>query len=355
MKKSFGLTVQDYLNNPQESLLRNIFSILLLPFSLIYAFVMIVRRQFYEMRIFRSKRLDHPVISVGNLTTGGTGKTPFEIYLVELMKDMDLKPLILSRGYGSDSSDTNVVRGKDKGAVDKIPDEANMIADIYPDIPIAFGKNRYKAYQMAAKQYDFDLVILDDGFQHLKIKRNFDILILDATRPFGSGRLLPSGNLREPRSMLRYADLAVLNLKSDSKAGEKWRGLSGRYAISEIISVSSNEKMELSDFAGKNCGIITAIGDAGSFQSLLKEQALEISQLYRFRDHHDYTEEDLKAVRELCNSNGIDCLFTTEKDAVKLKRICFENPPVYVIKIAFRLENGEDELKQRIGALARKQ
>ncbi|MBD3216774.1 MAG: tetraacyldisaccharide 4'-kinase [candidate division Zixibacteria bacterium] len=354
MKNSFGLTVQDYLNNPQQSALTNIVSILLLPFSLIYAFVMIVRRQLYEMGVFRSKRFDHPVISVGNLTTGGTGKTPFEIYLVELMRDMDLKPLILSRGYGSKSSGMNVVRGNDNEESDKIPDEVSMIAEIYPDLPIAFGTNRYKAYQQAAKQYDFDLVILDDGFQHLKIRRDLDILILDAACPFGSGRLLPSGNLREPGSMLRYADLAVLNLKSDSKKVENWQGLTGRYAVTDIISFNSNEKMEPSDFAGKNCAMITAIGDANSFQSLLKKQNLKISRAFRFRDHHDYTEEDLKDVREMCISDGIERLFTTEKDAVKLKRICFENPPVYVIKIAFRLENGEDELKQRIRALARK-
>ncbi len=306
------------------------------------------------MGVFRSKRLDHPVISVGNITTGGTGKTPFEIYLVELMQDMDLRPLILSRGYGSNSSDTNVVRGKDIGEADRVPDEVSMIAEIHPDLPIAFGTNRYKAHQQAVKQYDFDIVILDDGFQHLNIKRDLDILILDAVRPFGSGRLLPCGNLREPRSMLRYADLAVLNLKSDSRKAENWQGLTGRYAVTEITSVNSNEKMELSDFTGKNCGIITAIGDASSFQNLLKKQNLKISQVFRFRDHHNYTKEDLRAVREMCISDGIECLFTTEKDAAKLKRICFENPPVYVIKIAFRLENGEDELKQRIRALARK-
>ena len=112
--------------------------------------------------------------------------------------------------------------------------------------------------------------------------------------------------------------------------------------------------MESSDFSEKNCAIITEIGNEKKFKKKKKKQNLKISRVFRFRDHHDYTEEDLKAVRELCNSNGIDCLFTTEKDAVKLKRICFENPPVYVIKIAFRLENGEDELKQRIRALARK-
>jgi tetraacyldisaccharide 4'-kinase len=327
-------------------LIKNLISILLLPLSLLYFFLMIVRRQFYEMRIFRSKKLDHPVISVGNLTTGGTGKTPFEIYLIELMNKINIRPLILSHGYGS-----------------KSPDEMNMIAEQFPEIPIAYGKNRLSAYKKAAAEYEFDIVILDDGFQHLKIRRNLDIIILDAHRPLGSGRLLPSGNLREPKSMLRYGDLIVLNYKAGKIEGENhkseivrdWEGLSGGYEIGGIELLHNGNRLELSDLATSKCGIITAIGDSESFRYLLEKQDVKIAKVFRFRDHYLYTEEDLKPVQGSCLAESIEYLFTTEKDSVKLKTICFENPSVYVIKIAFRLEKGEDHLKQRIQALAKKQ
>ncbi|NIP41548.1 MAG: tetraacyldisaccharide 4'-kinase [candidate division Zixibacteria bacterium] len=346
MKKHFGLVIQDYLNHPQSGVFKNVISILLLPLSLLYFFLMIVRRQFYEMRIFRSKKLDHPVISVGNLTTGGTGKTPFEIYLIKMMNEMNIRPLILSHGYGS-----------------KSPDEMSMIAEQFPEIPIAYGKNRLSSYKKAAAEYEFDIVILDDGFQHLKIKRDLDIIILDAHRPFGSGRLLPSGNLREPKSILRYGDLIVLNYKAEkidrknhsSEMVRNWEGLSGGYKISGIDMLHGGNRLDLSGLAANKCGIITAIGDSESFRYLLEKKEVKIAKVFRFRDHHEYTKEDLKLVQESCLAESIEHLFTTEKDAVKLKTICFENPSVYVIKIAFRLEKGEDHLKQRIQALAKRQ
>jgi len=259
---------------------------------------------------------------------------------------MNIRPLILSRGYGS-----------------KTPDEMSMLAHEFPDIAIAYAKNRHRAYKKAVREHEFDIVILDDGFQHLKIRRDLDIIILDASRPFGSGRLLPSGNLREPKSMLRYGDLIVLNHKagresrdySGSEMVRNWQGLSGGYEFSGIESLSGAGQVRLSDLGEKKCGIMTAIGDSKSFRHLLQKQNMEIARIYSFRDHHEYTRSDLEMVQEMCMAEGIECLFTTEKDAVKLKTICFENPSVYVIKIAFRLEKGEDHLKQRIRALAEKQ
>jgi tetraacyldisaccharide 4'-kinase len=358
MKKPKGNIMQNYLNYPRVRPLSNLLSILLLPFSWLYGSVMILRRSFYRNELFKSTRLKHPVISVGNLTTGGTGKTPFEIYLIDICKEMGLKPLLLSHGYGKSPAEPGFVRGTDMDKTSGLPDEIAMLAGMFPDLAIAFDKNRIDAYKLACDKSDFDLIILDDGFQHLKIRRDLDILIADANRPFGSGRLLPSGNLREPKSAAESAQMLVLNQKGGLKTKTEAIGrftslmiLEGGYEITETVNLLSGEEHELSQEADQYYGAITAIGDADSFADIIKSTGIEISHTFQFRDHHDYSPADLELVRDECRKLKIERLFTTEKDAVKLRKICFEKPEIYVIKVAFRLSDGVDILKQKIGEL----
>jgi tetraacyldisaccharide 4'-kinase len=360
MKKSPGLKIQDYLNFPHSKLHYSIISTLAYPLSLIYKMLMIFRREFFEIGVFRGRSLNHPVISVGNITTGGTGKTPLEIYLVYLLKEMNLKPLLLSRGYGGKSKKPMAMTGYEVSAMDSAPDEVEMISKRFPDLPIGFGKDRITAYNLALRKYEFDIVILDDGFQHLQINRDLDIIILDAQRPYGSGRMLPSGNLREPKSVLKFADLLILNQKAHDRVRHaKMAEISSKYdlplGIYEIIGIKalrSAESCKAESFKGMKCGLITAIGGSESFVELMEGVGLKPEEIFRFRDHYDFTEADLREVEKECHDSGIKCLFTTEKDAVKLERISFEKPDVYIIQIGFSLINGAEKLKQRIRALA---
>ncbi len=358
MKKTQGLFIQNYLNQPQSGPLYNLLSILVFPLSLLYGLVMILWRTFYRIGIFKSSRLAHPVISVGNLTTGGTGKTPFEIYLIELCREMGLRPLLLSRGYGKSSTRPGFVRGADMDNSSDFPDEVAMLAGLFPDLAIAYGKNRLDAYKLARDRTDFDLVILDDGFQHLKIKRDLDILIADANRPYGSSRLLPSGNLREPKSSAKFAQMLVLNHKGNPKTEKANSGgftflqlLEGGYDITEMVNLSSGERLDLPQNKDSKSGVITAIGDASSFESMIESAGFKSGHTFQYRDHHDYTSADLEVVRDECRKLKIERLFTTEKDAVKLRKICFEKPEIYVIKVAFRLSDDVNILKQKIGEI----
>lgn len=358
MKKTMDLLIQYYLDFPQSGKFFNLISILLFPLSLLYGLVMILRRVFYRIGLFKSSRLDHPVISVGNLTTGGTGKTPFEIYLIELCKEMRLRPLLLSRGYGKSVAEPGFVKGTDMDEASDLPDEIAMLVSMYPDLPIAFGKNRLNAYKHACGKSDFDLVILDDGFQHLKIRRELDILIADASKPYGSGRLLPSGNLREPKSADKLAQILVLNCKGNlALAEERYDGfdplilLKGGYDRRVFVNLRSCEKIEFEPNREKPFGVISAIGDIFSLKYMIELAGFEIGHTFQFRDHHDYTLADLELIRDECRKLKIERLLTTEKDAVKLRKICFEKPEIYVIKVAFRLTDGVDFLKQKIGEL----
>lgn len=358
MKRSEDLFIQNYLNHPQSRPFYNLLSILMLPLSWLYGLVMILRRAFYRSGLFRSARLYHPVISVGNLTTGGTGKTPFEIYLIELCNEMGIKPLLLSRGYGKTITGAGFIKGSELDSELDLPDEVAMLMAKFPDLAIAFGKDRIDAYNHARKMADFDLVILDDGFQHLKIKRDLDILITEANRPYGSGRLLPSGNLREPKSSAKSAHILVRNHKGDLPTKpnginglDSLSILEGGYFITEVINLVSKEKSDLLSSRRLKVGVLTAIGDAGSFERIIKAKGIEISHTFQFRDHHDYTMADLEMVREECVRLKIECLYITEKDAVKLRKICFEKPEIYIIKVAFRLTDGVEYLKQKIGEI----
>ena len=349
---------QEYLNQPRSRWYYNLLSILLWPFSLIFRIIVFLRATPYKIGLLKAQKLSHPVISIGNLTTGGTGKTPVEMYLMEVCAEMKLRPLLLSRGYGAENSEPKVIRAGDD--MKELPDELKMIHRNFPDVAIAYCRDRLKAYLLALTKFEFDLVLLDDGFQHIQIERDLDIVVLDSKAPFGSKRLLPSGNLREPGRSLKRADLVLINFKSRenfntikalSRVIERPL-LAGNYLVSEIVSLQDNERIEVSKLSGKKAGLLAAIGNPASFIEVLSSLEISIEKSFLFRDHHRFTAEDMDMIASRADNAGLECLFTTEKDAVKIENICFIKPPVYVIKIKFRLEHGADRLTGRIRRIA---
>ncbi len=357
MNTAQGTFWQDYLNRKSGNVLHFALRLILSPLAFLYGLLMILRRSFYGTGIFRSVSLDHPVISVGNLTTGGTGKTPFEIYLLKLCNQMNIRPLLLSRGYGSGGVSGIIKAGDERIA--HLPDELKMIAESNPDIMIAYGANRLEAYNMAMNQGKFDLVILDDGFQHLRIQRDLDILMVDIGKPFGSGFPLPSGNLREPKSCMKYADLIVANHKLGKKEGApvavtQW-GLpifEGEYRINEIKFHHDDSNVPAEELRGMKTGVVTAIADPQSFIDLLEKAELKPEAVFTYRDHHRFTADDLQQIRRNSLRLGIHALLVTAKDAVKIPRNCFEKPDIYIIKIEFSPLGDENSLKERIRRFA---
>lgn len=358
MAERRGGFFQDYHNHPRSTWYYNLLSHILWPLSLLFRTAVFLRGIFYKLGLLKAHRLSHPVISIGNLTTGGTGKTPVEIFLIEMCAEMKLRPLLLSRGYGAENSKPRVIDAGD--GMSELPDELKMIHKNYPETAIAYCRDRLKAYLLALTKFEFDLVLLDDGFQHIQIERDLDIVVLDSQSPFGSNRLLPSGNLRETGSSLKRADMVLINYKSNHdfsslKLFARQIGrplLAGNYRVSEVISIKERKAIEISKISGKKAGLVTAIGAPASFIEILESLDVEIEQSFLFRDHHRFTPEDMRVIASKSENAGLECLFTTEKDAVKIENICFLKPPVYVIKIKFCLEYGAERLTGRIKRIA---
>ena len=186
--------------------------------SKVYGGVVKLRRLFYKKNILTSKRLPCPIISIGNITLGGTGKTPMTIYVVHALKQLGYKVAVISRGYKGSAEKIGGIVSDGKVLLmtpDISGDEPYMMAKRLKDVPVIVGKNRFMAGRMAISKFDPDVIVLDDGFQHLKLQRDLDIVLLDYHKPFGNRHLLPRGVMREPVSALLYADAIILT-KTDT-------------------------------------------------------------------------------------------------------------------------------------------
>lgn len=316
------------------------FLIFLLPLSLIYYLVIFIRNLFYD-RLFLSKRLDCIVISIGNINLGGTGKTPFLLYLIENIKDDYKKILVLTRGYG----------GRLLGEVgdrDGFPDEARMIKNRFPDVIVWAGKDRLKSYESYKKKYGkADIVILDDGFQHRRIRRDIDIVMVNGTLLFGNSLIFPSGPLREPISSIKKrSDLIILKDGDKDSLNRLKKLFLGKDILSfDLKNVYFSDifgnKVEKSFVDKKNvafCGIANPEG----FKGLIEREGIKIVDFITFPDHIDYSLEDVERLLKI----DADCYITTEKDAIKLKKIWKEDKKLFILIPQYGL-NGEIKTRLR--------
>ncbi len=309
---------------------------------------------FYQKGILRRQRLRRPVISVGNLTVGGAGKTPLVMLLAQILKGKDFKPVILTRGY------------MDKGgAFSRLEsDEAAMIRRALADVPVLVGPNRFQNAQDFLKGHAADVFILDDGFQHWRLARDMDIVVLDAVNPWGNGCLIPRGILREPLNALKRADMIVVT-KTNLAGGDTIEEIKTRLAVlcpDQMIvwarhhpvglrDVRSDGAEDLSFLKGKEICSFCGIGDPASFQKILTDLGARVKEPVAFMDHYSYNNQDIRRLVERCHENHIDTLVTTEKDAVKLipfLDIFDRTMKLFYLKIQIALEGDEGEFIQRI-------
>lgn len=288
-----------------------------------YALLIRMRTTAYAIGLFRSFRLTKPVISVGNLTIGGTGKTPMVIYLARWLMDRGMRVVVLSRGYGG-SQEGNVRIVADGKTIQLLPEESGdepfLLAHSVPGLAVVIGTDRYRAGLLALERLNPDIFILDDGFQHMRLKRNLNILLLDCGKPFASGRTLPAGALREPASAVERADLVIFTRCNGNEPAHEttkhWCAASHRLngAIplggGEAVSFMTLEKRRVLAFAG--------IAEPVSFFESLEREGLQLASTFPFPDHCNYGESEIAALCRLKESSRADCLITTEKDAVKL-------------------------------------
>lgn len=321
---------------------------LFLPLSPLYAALMRGRARCYQKGVFPSERLPIPVVSVGNLTLGGTGKTPMVKDITSFLKQRGFAPAIISRGYGGKAQDpVNVVSDGRKLllSVQQAGDEPYFLASSLPGIPVLTGKKRSEVGRFAYDSFKVNCVVLDDGFQHLALKRDVDLVLFSAHTLFGNGRVFPGGDLREPYSALGRADAFIITGVDGSTL------VAAQALISQLrgwfpdipVFMSGYLPAAILDGQGQSIDLIMArrfplfafcgIANPASFRSSLVIMGLNVSGFLDYRDHHVYTRKDIIQVERLAQESEAYGLITTEKDIVKIKSVIGPGLPVWTLKM----------------------
>jgi tetraacyldisaccharide 4'-kinase len=315
---------------------------LLWPVSLIYGAWMWLRAWAYRCGIFKSKRADGVVISVGNLTTGGTGKTPMALWLALRAADAGNRSAILLRGYGS--------RGQADVAGQPRSDEAALLRDrLAGRAKLGIGADRVASAETLAR-HGVTWFILDDGFQHLKIRRDVDIVLLDAMRPFGNGRLLPAGSLREPRWALGRADLIVITRSEHAPALEtsvrRYTRAPIFYARPRLDGLFRAPRRQIAlpetDWRRGRFFAFAGIGNPTAFFGDLAAWGVPLAETREFRDHHRFTPTEIAELERAAIENSADALVCTEKDVFNLGDIANLRIPVYAACISMAIDDEEN-------------
>lgn len=329
------------VNGEGLSFFERVILFLLKGVALLYSLVMRIRALFYRLGIFRSRSLPAPVISVGNIVLGGTGKTPVTIYLAAYLMKKGLKVAVLTRGYGGRlEGEVAVVADGEKRllSAQDAGDEPSLLADMLPGLIVVMGSDRYKAGCLAMERFKPDIFILDDGFQHLRVRRDLDILLLDANRPYGNGAVFPAGTLREPVSAANRSDLIIFTRCSENREvatvvppGKPLVMASHR--LSGVRRSLAGELLPFSLLAGKRGSAFAGIADPLAFFDSLEEKGLRLASTLSFPDHTDYGEQETAALAKLVKSTRADYLITTAKDAVKIGGLINGSAPFYIASL----------------------
>jgi tetraacyldisaccharide 4'-kinase len=303
--------------------------LLLYPLSVLYGIITDLRNFLYTQRIFKVQDFDVPVISIGNIIAGGTGKTPFTMLCIDILWEQYQKMVIVSRGYGRKSKGLQVVSdGQGKIVTAEIGgDEPVMIARKYPRVPVIVAANRSEGIHQAIKTFKANLILLDDAFQHRQVARNCDLVLIHCLRNLSAERMLPLGDLREKLSHLKRADIVMLN-NSEGNLSERDLDLLNRihtgptfdcYFRPQYLVNSDLEKIaEIKVLRDKAVYIFCALAGPEKFIEMLKKMGVIIQKIRIYPDHYAYTFEDLKQIQHEYMALECDYLVTTEKDMVKL-------------------------------------
>ncbi|PKL79011.1 MAG: tetraacyldisaccharide 4'-kinase [Ignavibacteriae bacterium HGW-Ignavibacteriae-4] len=307
-----------------------------------YIFVLItrVRNLLYNRRIITSYKSNSYVISIGNIIAGGTGKTPMIIYLAKLLESEGYKVGIVAGGYRRKSKGLLVVHDVDKilTTVDKAGDEAYMIAKEV-GCPLVVHDKKYLALIEIDKLFDIDIVLIDDGFQHRKIYRDLDIVIVN-DKTVEEENLIPAGYLREEKKNLQRADIIL------------YRDLIQEIeSIKDKVNFRFTSKIKTERIIKDNAIVVTAIANPSNFINFLNENNAIIEKVFSFKDHHYFTESEIDGIVTYCNSKKIEFIYTTQKDFVKLKEyqlvLIKNNITLLVIELEILLNN-ENEFRNYI-------
>lgn len=332
----------------------------LYPLSTIYGFVVKTRIFFYKKGLLKSVRLPIPVISVGNITLGGTGKTPVIEYIAHYLQKKGKRVAILSRGYAATIK-------QEKSPLNKniCNDEHLVFQENIPDIPHLLNKDRVKSGLCAIRQFQVQYLLLDDGFQHLRLARDMNIVTIDALNPFGFGHIFPRGMLREPLDELRRADMFMLT-HADQCSHDKIQlimdqlhAIAGHVPVVETVhkpiwleSSQGAEMIDINVLQGKRVFAFCAIGNPESFRKSIESLGGELLNFHIFPDHHVYTASELRTLNAEAKRVRTEVIIVTQKDRVKIKNVCeMWDFPLWTLKIEIRIVKGYEIFENKMNAI----
>jgi tetraacyldisaccharide 4'-kinase len=336
-----------------------------LPATL-YELAVRLRVAVYETSYRTPRRLEAVVISVGNITLGGTGKTPLVEYIARYLRSQDRRVAILTRGYGRRSAgmqtlnaggpatDTDASRQASATSYSETGDEPLMLARALPDVPIVIHKDRFQAGQWAASALGADVLVLDDAYQHLRLARDLNILLIDASDPFGGFKMVPFGRLREPLYGIKRADVVIVTRadrpfdQAQTQAiirhfcGDKVPVMYITSGITRLRLLESGAMYDLEAFTGWNAAALCGIGNPQAFAEDILRAGINIVSENFFRDHHPFTQADLDRATAEAQQAAADMIITTEKDAVRLEGLRHGAVPLYAAQMEIQ---SEDEIR----------
>jgi len=320
-----------------------------MPLNRLYETIIGARNSLYEKGVFKTHSLGAKTVSIGNVTVGGTGKTPLVALVAEILAENGEKVCILTRGYGRENSRQQVLVSngeKITAEVREAGDEPFELAGkLLGKAIVVANANRVAAGNWARDKFGITAFVLDDAFQHLRVARDLDVVCIDATNPFGNGKILPAGVLREPLENLKRADAIVITRANLIEDVSDLKSQISKYNSTCPIFVSENKisrLVDLNDFAAKSLNSLSvadieqlkankylafcALGNPNNFFEQLRAENFNVTATQTFPDHHFYTPKDIEKLLTKANQTKAKMLLTTAKDAVKLKDLKIDLP-----------------------------
>ena len=329
-----------------------------------YRFATCMRTRLYERGWLTQRRLPCPVVSVGNLTVGGTGKTPMTMWVAETLLEQGKKPAILSRGYRRKnprdfllvSDGTSVLAGPREAG-----DEPYLMALRCPGVVVAVGADRYELGRWVLSQMPIDCFVLDDGFQHLGLARDVNLLLVDSSDPAGILALLPAGRLREPLVEAgRASDIVLTRVEDESMIadvldpiqaalGSTIDPITTRFAPQKLMRAS--ESMPLSDVRGKRALLFSGIGNPEQFRRMVTAFGVQVADELVFRDHEAYGPSRVADIYRRVERCQPDVVLTTEKDLIKVQSNWSMSIPLFAVCLELEILDGQSRLERALAAL----
>jgi tetraacyldisaccharide 4'-kinase len=338
----------------------------LLPCSLLYWLAVVLRNWFFDIGILKTTKVDMPVISIGNISTGGVGKTPIVEMLIERLRN-NRRLSVVSRGYGRKSVGTIVVSDGcgNLASVEDAGDEPSQLARKFSNLIVVVDEKRARGAQKAV-ELGAEIILLDDGFQHRYLHRDLNFVVMTAEEILNGDWLLPVGNRREPMSSLKRADgliitrcasieqfdqvsgMMKIQLKAEPHLSLKREGMIGlQTKLKSFKRTSTNEIVEAGQFIDKKIITVSGIGNPKTFESLLADTGMIVVKHFVFSDHHWFSDEDIQTIVKARKALSVDFIVTTEKDFMRLRERFvefLETEPVIVVEILQVFVAGKDKL-----------